>query len=1424
MYRESESLVKAVANYGTEAGRAINAFKNFALDMSNPITATFHAQKLVEKMNQKAKESEANQKNSESVAKDINQKVESGKKKTAQKVVDILDEELYGQITKGSKGLNDSQKKKIKSVFDSFKVNTSGPVQASFIPIKEVIAGIITPKLYNQVIDKVGDLVAEGVSLSVAMTRVSTEFIKNKVASPKEMAAARAALNRQVNGIKEKNPLTDKQKERKAESEKLKEATAEYNAEKEIADYKEKQQAKAESLREKDAKKVLEEVEKLELQRAQQQAKEAADLQAELAKERQRIADLKAKEATDLQDKLAKLELQRAQQKLKDIEKAIKELVSEIPKTNEDLAMELVDEYIKLEANEKVSNETLVNMVKDKLGVNDAQAKTIATEIAKGVKDNIKKKIESKYSRTLNEKKEKEAKTPEQIVNEMVRDSVMGELVGEKILSEYFAKKYGIQDFTLEDAQKVKAISKEIAQANTPERKAEKISKMKDLLAEKNPVYFADLMDEMWYFAHLSSVLTLVGGTADTNNTYNFMQLWANTLEMPITSILGAIRQGELGNVLNNIMLGFGNAIFQTMEVSDKEKKGMDLFLDIVTKSKGNLLNESFTYLQEAIQDGLSPFQEYEKPFENLRQGEFDINKYFRDAREGDNAAKLKIAKMAASIINSAYRGVPRVLGGSDLFFGSIVKNAYVPIVLREQFYKEGYRGQELKAKVMEAMLTNEIDKENAINKAIKNRESQDITYNVEVRDNKAVFTILDKGKVVTKNRFSKTPMEFETKEDAENYAKENVIPSGTQFKRDVRYYLNEKIGDAAMKTAGKISQRDLLSGKTEASAAQFDRLIGGVARWATEMEQFFGEAAKSKNSVEYKAILKMVREGDYKESATAVADKIIAGSNRALSVISKYISHLVAFRRVAINLARKTSGYTPLGFIRYKRSFSNKGALGGKYAEELTNAERDKILSQALIGTIGLAIMAKAFKEAGIAAFKGDDDEEEDSKKSAIKKYFEKKTGEPMPQKAVDFIYNLREKDIIGSLEFLPRNERQYYNRTGIIKENSIFQGVDKDGNYSYKSILGDPKYASALMIGTYQNYMALADPEDKTTGGGLGYSIYQPISSFFDMSIGQGVGKQFSANKSAKEKLETLAQTMLLDVLEVLNPDIIKKPLQYLDAKLRPNQNLFDFIDREDNVAGGLKEWTINKITPAYGAWYSATQAPQAYGMFGEELYKLPAQGQGALSDAMFNYLYNDKNKEYKSMYDWLGANGFKSLWRAPKEVAVYTQDNTLKQLKIEEIEKYGVQAGQKSFKEISSRMAELQELRLTSGEDAFKREISNIMSNNFKQTYYLGEGVINKEESDKLDEKRRAKNLAKIEKRKLDAESEAIVDKALNVTEKEKAIRDDIKSSYDAIRYTKMFKTKPEQSSFLQRLWIIDAITTDTYLEVKESLGIE
>ena len=44
----------------------------------------------------------------------------------------------------------------------------------------------------------------------------------------------------------------------------------------------------------------------------------------------------------------------------------------------------------------------------------------------------------------------------------------------------------------------------------------------------------------------------------------------------------------------------------------------------------------------------------------------------------------------------------------------------------------------------------------------------------------------------------------------------------------------------------------------------------------------------------------------------------------------------------------------------------------------------------------------------------------------------------------------------------------------------------------------------------------MALADPEDKTPLVGVGYSIYQPISSFFDMSIGQGVGKQFSANKA--------------------------------------------------------------------------------------------------------------------------------------------------------------------------------------------------------------------------------------------------------------------------------------------------------------------
>jgi hypothetical protein len=863
--------------------------------------------------------------------------------------------------------------------------------------------------------------------------------------------------------------------------------------------------------------------------------------------------------------------------------------------------------------------------------------------------------------------------------------------------------------------------------------------------------------------------------------------------------------------------LSFTNSIVQGLRGVNQELTGLDKFLDVVTKN--GLLKESLTYAQEAIQNGLTPFLEYEKPFENLRESEFDIRRYFEKAKRGDLEAKSKIAKFVITIINTSYRGVPRVLGASDLFFGGVVKNAYIPIVLQEKLYKEGYRGKELRKKVLEQLVANEIEIENAKEKANEIRLKEDITYKMNQEGDKVYWTILDKGKVVTSKVFK--TLKFDTKEEAEQYALENVVSSGTQYKRDVRYFLNKKIGDEVIKTASKIAQRDLLSGKTEAGAAVVDRILGGLNRKADAMQKFFSAAAKSRNSVEWKAVYDMLKDGEYKDSAVVVADKFIAGMNNALAIFSKYLGHLVAFRRVAINLARKTSNYFGLGYIRYYRARNNKGLSGVEYETEITQVERDKILAEAILGTIAVYAMSNAIKQVLSSAFGVDDDEDEKDKRKLIAETYKKKQKKEMPKEILDILVNLKKGDVIGSLEFLSPATRKFYNRTGIIKENSIFEGVDENGNYSFRSVLGDPKYALALMLATTSNYDMLEDEKEKNGWSKLGYTLYQPLSTFADMSIGQGLGKQLSSNKSFEDKAKAIVQTTFLDAFESLNPDIVKKPLQFFDQKLRPTESLFDFIEDADTFSGGLKDYTLNKVLPVYGAVYSATKATQAYGMFGEELYRLPAQEQGMFAKTMASYLFSDKNLSEKAMYDWLGANGYRSIWKAPSEIPVITENGDVKEVSKKQAELYGITAGRKSFAELTRRMGDLQDIRLKEGEDAFKREVNAIMSRNFRWTYYEGEGILTSDEIAKrykiMDEDLELENKLSPYKEKAEQEMEKI----LNITPEEKELIKKLKTTDDVLTYAKTFK-KEELDEKLLRLFTINAISSADYNYVKKVLA--
>jgi hypothetical protein len=1438
-------LVKATTKIGTEAGRMVNAFKAFALDFSDPQTAVYNMQKHIDKINEERENSSAVKKNSEDIAKDINETVDKGKKKTTKKVETILDEELYGAVTKGvKKNATNATRKKVSDFFDSLLADENSPVMATVVPI--------TPKMYNLFVKGVKALVLSGVDLGIAMTKVSAQMIKDKEGSPKELLEARKLFKSKVEGIKEKKPLTDKQKERKAEAEKLKEATKEYNAEKEIADYKEKQQKKAESLREKDAKKVLENVEKLELQRAQQQAKEAANLQDELAKERQKIADLKAKEATDLSDKVAKLELQRAQNKLKEIEAAIKKLVSDIPKTNQELAKELVDEYVAMSPTDKINNQKLIDLIKEKLDVDDIQAKRIATEIAKGIKENVRKKLENKYASQLSsEERAAKAKgvTPKtNIIDELITASNTG--VTPQLVVEYLKNKYGIAELTSSDADTILEIAKQVGEAPTKNRKGVLLGKIQELIDSKKKKTLAELFQNLFYARVLSPVLGIFTGTGDVNIAYNFATTLLNAKEYPITVsvmtgkyIKDAIKgknYKEIPDIISGFFSdmanGFLKSTLQEYIYDDATTANMDKFINLLKNSKF-LMRQSINYFKTSLQEGTNFQKDYDNPFKATAGVRFDIanwNSIFKKAEAGDKTAQKKIAEAFGVAINAYVNGVTNILSGQDLFFGSILSNAYSVPLTREKYYKEGYRGEELNKKVIEDVLSTKLEYENAKAQAVSFRMKYDITINEKIDSSgrNISYEVKDKGKL--KGTF---PSMYE----ADTFAKDVVAPKGNTFNNDVIYLMNQKMGDYVYDNANRIARNDLLSGGVEGTTGTL--LHGLATKFINELNKLsesFNEVSRELDQYDWADIASMVKGAD-PMALKAIAKKVVSGIIEGISIITRSFSNLLAFIRVGLNSIRNQSSYIPLiGIPRYLMSFKEKdektrGALGGLMSYKISDVERSKILSKAIIGSVMFAVsstLSNAIKD----AMDDDDDEKVKEMKQSrdasiikFKEWYKKTTGTEISKEIETFYSKLYEGQIIGNLSWMPPNQKMFYQRTGLLVENSKFVGYDENGKPKFESVKNKPEQALNLIVSTYKLVEAFGDEKDKEQA--RIYAALTPLYSWKDMSIGQGGISVMFGNMSAEEKAKKLVQIAVLDNFEVLNPSLIRVGLQYYDQKMRRNENLFDAIESEGSFYGGVKSWMLNRVMPVYGAYSQAMKSDQIYGMFGEELYRIPAESQGLFSSKLAEYVKSDKNPEEQKMYMWLDVNGYSKVWTPNKEEPIYGKDGVPKQLTKSQLNKYGRIAGEKSKEEIKSKLAQLQAIRDDRGETpddrikAFTKEIDNIFRKNFKNAYYEQEnsfGSQTKEIVTKMDEVYNENFKKRTEKYAEKSEKDIQRDINQGVTAEEKADRAKDKS-IDQYMSESTSLNKAEIYDKFTRLKDIGSITDAQYKYAMESLGV-
>jgi hypothetical protein len=222
---------------------------------------------------------------------------------------------------------------------------------------------------------------------------------------------------------------------------------------------------------------------------------------------------------------------------------------------------------------------------------------------------------------------------------------------------------------------------------------------------------------------------------------------------------------------------------------------------------------------------------------------------------------------------------------------------------------------------------------------------------------------------------------------------------------------------------------------------------------------------------------------------------------------------------------------------------------------------------------------------------------------------------------------------------------------------------------------------------------------------------------------------------------------------------------------------------------------------------------KAPQLYGMFGEDLYKVPSQEQGMVSQQVAYIVNEGKNAEYKAMYDWLGANGYTKIWAAPKALPIRPIEGKTELLPTDRRELYGREGGQESFKEIQLRMAELQDIRNDLGEKDFERAVDEIFNRNFNRKYLAGENIISQASFDELQKKDIDKFKVNIESRKAAKLKEATIEEESGATpqtlEFKKLLNKNSAHKIELVQDKLKRKDETEGYRFLDMLLTINAI---------------
>jgi hypothetical protein len=947
----------------------------------------------------------------------------------------------------------------------------------------------------------------------------------------------------------------------------------------------------------------------------------------------------------------------------------------------------------------------------------------------------------------------------------LIRASNLG--ANPNIIADYFKNKYGIQELTSQDVDTITKMAEQVGSAPTSNRMGVLLGEIQKLMDSKKDKTLRELLQSLWYAKVLSGVYLILGGTSGVNLTFNLLALKINSIEAPLTmfnSFVGAfIRDVKdskdisgFKSLFKDTFNSYFKSVGQTLIYDEAKERGMPAFLSALKQSK--YMQQSWSYLKTTLQDGSSFKKEYDNPFKATAGAPFDIGNWFnvfKKAENGDVEAQKTIGAMMGYVINGYVNGVSNILAGQDLFFGSIIGSLYTPALIREQYRNEGYRGEELNQKVFNDLFATKLEYENSKAKAVSYRLKFDITIEPKVGSNGELFyQVKDRGKFIKA---------FTTKEQAEAYAKDVLAPSGNTFKNDIIYLMNDRLSKFVTEHADRIARNDLLSGDAEGGSAYILKMANGLSKIFESISEYLADYAKQLKEA----------------NAPLYVNRAFAKLVEATSIVWYSLSRIFAFLRVGVNSMRNLTNYSPLGFARYFASFYENGegntrALLGSMSYKMSNTERNKILSKAMLGSF---MLYTSYIVNNVLKGALDDDEDDKAIEKFKQWYSDLNMNAEQQQKMDKLYYNLAVGEIVGSLDFLPPTEKQFYEKTGLVNAFSEFKGFDSNGKPIWSSIKNKPWNSMSLIFGTYKAIDYLGDKKDKENLPYYLEGLAAPLGQWKDMSIGQGGVSILFDRGSGMKKAEKLIQMTVLDNLEILVPNVARSLYGYLDPRSRKNPTLFQSLEDKGGKEG-VKEWMFNRALPIYMGKNNLN-----YGMFGEELYKVPAEEQNMFAKEMGDYIRSDKNIEQQKMYIWLDINGYNKLWKPNKEMPMIVDVDAKGNVKTREltesqVNKYGQIAGERTLAELKTKMEYLQDIAMFSGdtkedsEKAFQRKVDAIFKKNFNRAYYEGEGTFSKKTLDKMEtiDAEKFKSEKKAFEEKIEARDKSDISSRIDEKEKE------------------------------------------------------